>query len=234
MPSLISSASSNSSFPALKYSISCGFNPGIGWPAAGAPPRTPGSRATNADCDEILTWNASTAMPALTTIADVGGESRPIMAVARAMKLLVSMVSPLGSQVSAHHPARSWPPASLRRFSSPIARISCRRASKRRGLGRVGRKQLHGCGDRKFAITSRMRKKTEETIREERNVRVGKLSSKTTHLPEDGGSALSDRSVRIDRIHHLTHRGRRWTDILRQGQTIQQLVSMTTTPEAVR
>src|SRR3954447_6350606 len=76
--------------------------------------------------------------------------------------------------------------------------------------------------------------KTEETIREERNVRVGKLSSKTTHLPEDGGSALSDRSVRIDRIHHLTHRGRRWTDILRQGQTIQQLVSMTTTPEAVR
>src|SRR3954447_23395217 len=76
--------------------------------------------------------------------------------------------------------------------------------------------------------------KTEETIREERNVHVGKLSSKTTRLPEDGRSALSDRSVRIDRIHHLTHRERRWTGILRQRPNDPTIGSMTTTPEAVR
>src|SRR3954465_10004004 len=162
MPSLISSASSNSSFPALKYSISCGVNPGIGWPAAGAPPRTPGSRAMNADCDEILTSNASTAMPALTTIADVGGESRPSMAVARAMKLLVSMVSPLRVAGECSPPGK----VVANDVRTPFQLTDCAHLLRPRveasRLGRVGRKQLHGCGDRKFAITSRMRRKVKK------------------------------------------------------------------------
>src|SRR6185436_19646096 len=76
MPSSTSSASAKSARPALKYSSSCGVSPGSGWPAAGAPPRTPGSCADEeTDCDDIFTSMARRQMAAAvrTTSVDDGG-----------------------------------------------------------------------------------------------------------------------------------------------------------------